>query len=141
MTRGKKIVFWSIAIILLVLALMFYFRFYYVFGEGVKTGQLNYVVKKGYIFKTYEGKMIQSGFRTTQPGSIQSNEFEFSIQNKRIADSLMRMREGKEIALHYREYFGAISWRGYSKFIVDSIVSVHDAHRIIPDAISVAAGN
>ena len=28
-------------------ALFFYFRFYFVFGEGVKSGELNYVVYKG----------------------------------------------------------------------------------------------
>ena len=126
MTNGKKVHIISIFILLLVLIIGFSFRFYFVFGEGVKTGQLNYVVKKGYIFKTYEGKMIQSGSQTTKPGAIQSNEFTFSIQNKAIADSLMKMQEGKEVALHYKEYFGAIPWRGYSKFIVDSIVSVRD---------------
>ena len=30
------------------------------FGEGVKSGELNYVVYKGLVFKTYEGKLIQS---------------------------------------------------------------------------------
>ena len=119
-------------IVLIIIATAFYIRYYFVFGEGVKTGQLNYVVKKGYIFKTYEGKMIQSGFQATQPGAIQSNEFIFSIQNQKIADSLMRMKEGKEIALYYKEYFGAIPWRGYSKYIVDSIVSVRDVRQTIP---------
>ena len=45
-------------IILLVAVVAFYWKFYWVFGEGVKSGELNYVVKKGYVFKTYEGKMI-----------------------------------------------------------------------------------
>ena len=56
------------------------------FGEGVKAGQLNFVVRKGYIFKTYEGKLIQSGFRSGVAGSIQSYEFEFSVANPEIAN-------------------------------------------------------
>ena len=43
--------FW-VVILLLLLAVgagAFYFRFYFVFGEGVKSGELNYVVKKGII--------------------------------------------------------------------------------------------
>lgn len=124
MTTGKKVIVITSLVLIVGLAIAFYIRFYYVFGEGVKTGQLNYVVKKGYIFKTYEGKMIQSGFQTVRPGSIQSNEFVFSIENPRIADSLMKMNESKEVSLRYKEYFGAIPWRGYSKFIVDSIISV-----------------
>ena len=104
----------------------FYFRFYFVFGEGVKAGQINYVEKKGYIFKTYEGKVIQSGFKSSKSGNstIQNYEFRFSIENSDVADSLMRC-SGKEVELHYKEYFAPLPWRGYSEFIVDSIVAVH----------------
>ena len=56
----------------LVFACWVFFKFYFVFGEGVKAGELNYFVHKGYIFKTYEGKMIQSGFRSQSAGTIQS---------------------------------------------------------------------
>ena len=31
---------------------------------------------------------------------------------------------GKEVELHYHEYFGTLPWRGVNKFVVDSIVSV-----------------
>ncbi len=88
---------------LLIIAGIFYYRYFWVFGEGVKAGELNFVVKKGYVFKTYEGKLIQSGFRSRTPGSVQSYEFEFSITNKSIADKLM-LSSGKEVELHYKEY-------------------------------------
>lgn len=100
-----------------------FFKFYFVFGEGVKAGELNYFVHKGYVFKTYEGKMIQSGFRSQSAGTIQSYEFAFSVQNKAVADSLMRC-SGKQVELHYKEYLGALPWRGVNKFVVDEIVSV-----------------
>ena len=45
------------------LTVFFYFRFFFVFGEGVKSGELNYVVYKGVLFKTYEGKLIQTAPR------------------------------------------------------------------------------
>jgi len=118
--------FWLV-ILLLLLAVgagAFYFRFYFVFGEGVKSGELNYVVKKGVIFKTYEGKLIQSGIRSKAAGSIQSYEFEFSVENQRIAERLM-LEGGKVVELRYKEYFGALPWRGFTRFIVDSIIS-HD---------------
>jgi hypothetical protein len=118
--------FW-IVILLILLAVgagAFYFRFYFVFGEGVKSGELNYVVKKGVIFKTYEGKLIQSGIRSKAAGSIQSYEFEFSVENQRIAERLM-LEGGKVVELRYKEYFGALPWRGFTRFIVDSIIT-HD---------------
>ncbi|MCF1716651.1 hypothetical protein L0U88_18565 [Flavihumibacter sp. RY-1] len=117
--------FFTIVIVALIAigAGLFYWRFYWVFGEGVKSGELNFVVKKGYIFKTYEGKLIQSGFRGGMAGSIQSYEFEFSVENDQIATTLME-NSGKQFDLHYREYLGAIPWRGNTKYIVDSILSM-----------------
>ena len=116
----------SIVTLVLVLALsgFLYFRYYFVFGEGVKYGELNYLVKKGYVFKTYEGKLIQSGFKANAPGTIQSYEFKFSVEEPKIADSLMRC-SGKNVELHYKEYIEPLPWRGVSEFVVDSIISVN----------------
>ena len=100
-------------------------RYYYPFAEGVKSGKLNYVVYKGLVFKTYEGKLIQSGIRSSEAGGIQSNEFVFSVAKKDIAEKLMHAG-GKTVELHYTEYFGAIPWRGYSRYVVDEIVSISD---------------
>ncbi|MDD4991075.1 MAG: hypothetical protein PHR83_02475 [Paludibacter sp.] len=110
-------------IAVLVFGFWIFFRFYFVFGEGVKAGELNYFVYKGYVFKTYEGKMIQAGFRAQSAGTIQSYEFPFSVEDKSVADSLMRC-SGKQVELHYKEYLGTLPWRGVNKFVVDKIVSV-----------------
>lgn len=103
-----------------------YAWFYYVFGEGVKSGELNYVVNKGYIFKTYEGKMIQSGFKgSSAKGAaatgIQSNEFVFSIEDEEVAKKLMNMGT-RTVDLYYKEYLHALPWRGNSVYIVDSFI-------------------
>lgn len=114
------------AVILVALAAFLFFRFYFVFGEGVKAGELNQVVYKGYIFKTYEGRLIQSGLRGTgAKGAVtmESYVFEFSVDDKAIADSLMRCG-GKTVELGYREYLGALPWRGQQKYVVDKIISV-----------------
>lgn len=121
--KSKKTLFIVLGIIILILSGFIFYRYYFVFGEGVKAGQLNYVVKKGYLFKTYEGKLIQTGFRTGQPGAIQSNEFEFSVADKAIAEKMM-LNSGKQFELHYKEYVSSLAWRGYSSFVVDSIISV-----------------
>jgi len=132
-TRAKVI---SILIVTLLVAAAaaFYIKFYFVFGEGVKAGELNRVVYKGYVFKTYEGYIIQAGFSTksnalstaTKSPTIQSNEFYFSVEDTAIADSLMYNCGGKQVELHYKEYLGALPWRGKEKFVVDRIVAVHD---------------
>lgn len=115
----------TIFIIVLASVIFIYWRFYHPFGDGVKAGELNYLVKKGYIFKTYEGKIIQSGLRSRQPGSVQSYEFEFSVENEKVANQLM-VNSGKEFRLHYKEYFGRLPWRGHSFFVVDSILEMKE---------------
>ncbi len=115
-------------VLILALGIFVFVRYYYVFGEGTKAGQLNFFVKKGYIFKTYEGRLIQTGFRSATPGSLQSNEFEFSVANERVAAQIMG-NSGKFFELHYKEYLGAIPWRGNSKFIVDSIMKIEDVQQ------------
>ena len=121
--RNRKWLIWFLGILILGLITFIYVRYYYVFGTGVKSGELNYLVYKGVVFKTYEGKLIQSGFRADKPGGLQSNQFDFSVEDEEIAKILM-ISSGKNVRLHYKEYFGAIPWRGYTKFIVDSIVAI-----------------
>jgi hypothetical protein len=120
MKRGLII---FLSVLVLGLVFFFYYRYYYAFGDGVKAGTLNYVVHKGYIWKTYEGELIQTGLQSKGPNSMQSNEFTFSIDNEAVAKRL-ELASGKEVQLHYQEFIGSIPWRGYSKFVVDSIVSI-----------------
>ncbi|SCD21459.1 putative membrane protein [Proteiniphilum saccharofermentans] len=123
--RMRKGLLWFLGILILALGIFIYVRFYYVFGTGVKSGELNYLVYKGVVFKTYEGKLIQSGFRADKPGGLQSNQFDFSVVDKKIAEQLM-ISSGKNVQLHYKEYFGTLPWRGYTKFIVDSIIMIEE---------------
>lgn len=113
----------TLLILLIALSGFVYWKYFFVFGEGVKAGELNFIVYKGVIFKTYEGKLIQTGFRADKPGGLQSNQFDFSIANKEIAERLM-IEGGKHVQLHYKEYNGVLPWRGYTRYIVDSIVSI-----------------
>ncbi|WP_426671458.1 hypothetical protein ACPPVU_09490 [Mucilaginibacter sp. McL0603] len=119
--KRKTITIISLVVLLLIIGI-FYYRYYFVFGEGVKAGQLNYFVKKGYMFKTYEGKLIQSGIKTQVAGTIESNEFMFSVTSKSVAEKL-NAHAGSFLELHYREYLHTLPWRGVSVFVVDSILS------------------
>ncbi|MDR1742458.1 MAG: hypothetical protein LBR48_01395 [Dysgonamonadaceae bacterium] len=130
--KGKKFFRWFIFLVLVGLSIFVYVRYYYVFGSGVKSGELNYLTYKGVIFKTYEGKLIQTGFRADKPGGLQSNQFNFSVENKAIAEKLM-ISSGKQVQLHYKEYFAVLPWRGYTKFVVDSIIEIRDAGTDLQD--------
>ena len=58
-----KVLTWVTLVILLALGIFTYFRFFYVFADGVKAGELNQFAYKGYVWKTYEGRLIQAGFK------------------------------------------------------------------------------
>jgi hypothetical protein len=129
----KKFLKISIPVLIIILVVIFWWRYYFVFGEGVKTGNLNFIVKKGYVFKTWEGRIIQEGFKTPAPNQMQSNEFEFSIFDDQIAQILERYN-GKFVELRYKEYLNAIPWRGNSNYIVTEILKVEDSanHETLP---------
>lgn len=129
MTTKSKVIAWTAGVLVLAAAIFCYVKFFFVFGEGVKAGELNQIVYKGWVWKTYEGRLIQTGFNSLSAnGNIQSNEFNFSVTDKAVADSLMRC-SGKLVELHYKEYNGALPWRGVQRYIVDEIVSVRKAER------------
>ena len=134
MKTSTKVITIISVIAALALAIFIFFKFFFVLGEGVKAGELNQVVYKGWIWKTYEGRLIQAGFKGAKGGgSIQSNEFNFSVVDKAVADSLMRCG-GKVVELKYKEYNGMLPWRGMQKYIVTEILSVRqgDSSTIIP---------
>jgi hypothetical protein len=112
-------------IILIVLVLFFWWRYYFVFGEGVKAGNLNFFVKKGFIFKTYEGRLIQDGFKSTTPGAMQSNEFEFSVTSDSIA-AILERNSGKIVELRYKEYLHSLPWRGMSTYVVIEVLNAEE---------------
>jgi hypothetical protein len=116
MRKTFKIIAWVLVVALIAFAAI---RYWYVFATGAKAGQLNTFQKKGYIFKTWEGIIIQSGFKA----NVQSNEFEFSVTNDSIA-RILELNSGKEVNLHYKRYFGTLPWRGMSTYIVDSIYEI-----------------
>jgi hypothetical protein len=118
-------------VVLLVLVGVFYYRYYFVFGDGTKAGTMNYFVHKGYMFKTYEGRLIQSGIRTQVQGNVQSNEFMFSVTDQKVADILTK-NAGAYLELHYKEYLHTLPWRGVSEFVVDSVMSVQPVTPVQP---------
>lgn len=125
---AKKFMRIFLLLVIAIVAIIVWWKYFYVFGEGVKSGELNYVVKKGNIFKTYEGKLIQSGFRSRTAGTVQSYEFEFSVENDSIANVLMQ-NSGNYFDLHYKEFKGTLPWRGFSPYIVDKIIKMEKVAR------------
>lgn len=119
---AKKAIGWTITLIILaVLAGFGYFKYLWVFSDGTKTGELNSLTYTGYIFKTYEGEIILTGYGTKNAqGTVQSKNFKFSVANKEVAQQLTNLT-GSKVTVHYKEYKGALPWRGYERAVVDKV--------------------
>lgn len=121
----KKFLTILILIVIIFAGGFIYYHYYFPFAEGNRDGLMIRFMKKGYVFKTYEGQIIQPGLRSYPTTPVATNDFEFSVADQTIADSLMDC-SGKEVVLHYVEYNGSIPWRGHSRYVVDKIVQVRE---------------
>ena len=125
MSTKSKIITIASIIIVVVLAVFLYFRFFFVYSSGVNTGDLNYFQHEGVIFKTYEGKIIQSGFKSASRSTegLHSNELKFSVTDQSVADTLMRA-SGHRVELRWKRYMGTLPWRGNSQYVVSEVLSI-----------------
>ena len=112
---------WLLLILILVGCGWGYFKYLWVFSDGTKTGELNSLTYTGYIWKTYEGEIILSGYGSKQNNaSVTSKNFKFSVKDPEVALQLSKMT-GYRVTVHYKEYKGALPWRGYEKAVVDYV--------------------
>lgn len=124
MSTSAKIVTIVSSVLVVALGVFVFFKFFFVYSEGVNEGDINYFQNEGFIFKTYEGKMIQTGYNSrNSSATIQSNEFKFSVDDEEVARQIEN-NSSRQIKLHWKRYLGVLPWRGNSQYVVDSIVSV-----------------
>jgi hypothetical protein len=114
----KKFVRWFTLILVVVLLLFVYWKYYYNYGDnGTRTGLLQKFSHKGNIFKTYEGELILSSVSSTSSVALASEKFLFSVVNDSVAKVLQNY-DGKRVKLNYVEKNGTLPWRGDSRYIV-----------------------
>ena len=133
MNTGSKIITVLSTLAVVALAVFVYVKFFFVYSEGTNEGDINYFQREGFVFKTYEGKMIQTGYNShNTSATIQSNEFKFSVVDENVAQQIDN-NSSRQIKLHWKRYLGTLPWRGKSQFVVDSIISVRQATPQVED--------
>jgi hypothetical protein len=116
-----KYVFMFLFAFLLIGGVVFWWKYYYTYSDGSRSGMLQKLSHKGNIFKTYEGELVLSSIASSANVALASEKFYFSIAEDSIAKKMMEY-EGKRVKLHYEEKKGTLPWRGDSKYIVDGVV-------------------
>jgi hypothetical protein len=114
----KKILRWVVVILVLVLAVVIWWKYFYTYSDGYRAGLLQKFSHKGTIFKTYEGEMILSSVVSNANVPLASEKFFFSVLNDSLAAKLDTL-QGQFIIIHYREKNGTLPWKGDTKYYVD----------------------
>lgn len=113
----KKFIRWFLFITLSVGGLIFWWKYYYTFSQGLQGGKLQKISYKGNIFKTWEGYLLISMATTDNNIALTTKEFSFSVTNDSIAH-LLENFEGKKVKVRYQQKNGTLPWRGDSEYIV-----------------------
>ena len=129
MNIGGKIITVLSTLAVVALVLFVYVKFFFVYSQGVNEGDINFFQYEGFVFKTYEGKMIQTGYNSrNSQATIQSNEFKFSVEDEQVAKQI-ESSSSRQIKLHWKRYLGILPWRGKSQYVVDSVVYVQPVYQ------------
>jgi len=118
--RFKRFLRTLTVVIILMLAVFIYWKYYFTYSEGNRTGLLQKFSYKGTVFKTYEGELILSSIRSAGNVALASEKFFFSVKEKAVADQMNNM-QGHFVTVHYKMKNGALPWRGDSRYLVDSV--------------------
>ena len=116
----KKFFSISLLIILALFGIWFWWKFYYTYSDGNRSGILQKFSHKGNIFKTYEGELIMNSIVVNGNAPVGSEKFYFSVADEKLGEK-MKDYEGKRVVVVYTQKNGTLPWRGDSQYIVDSL--------------------
>ena len=116
----KKFLGILITILIVCLAAFIYWRYYFTYSDGNRTGLLQKFSHKGNVFKTYEGELILSSIQSSAGVGLASEKFLFSVADDSLAKQMMN-DEGKKVTVHYLQKNATLPWRGDSEYIVDKV--------------------
>ncbi len=117
----RRLINWIFVVLVLCACTFVYWKYYFTYSEGFRSGLLQKMSYKGNVFKTYEGELVMSSILTKTNVGIASEKFLFSVVNDSVAKA-MQFLEGKAVRIHYKQKNGTLPWRGGSEYIVDSAV-------------------
>lgn len=95
-----------------------------VYENGVKAGKVLSVSEKGFIFKTYEGKLNLETFGALKGASPIAEAFDFSVA-KNDDEVIKQLQEvalsGERVNLHFIRRYVRFPWRGDTKVFVEKV--------------------
>jgi hypothetical protein len=108
-------------IIILATAAVMAYTYWGVYERGIMAGKVLRISQKGFIFKTYEGKLNLETFGALKGASPIAESFDFSVERDE-AEVIKQLQEvslsGERVNLHFVKRYLRYPWRGDSKYFI-----------------------
>ncbi|MCP4975875.1 MAG: 6-phosphogluconate dehydrogenase [Maribacter sp.] len=117
----KKILFLTITGIIAVFLLIYAFIYFVPYSEGVRSGELIKISRKGILAKTWEGEISQ--------GISGAQIFTFSVLDK-DEEVIEKLKEyqGEYVKLEYVERYATFFWLGDTKYFITNVEEEDSPH-------------
>lgn len=117
----KKFLTIFISAVILIAAIYFSFIYFATFSEGVRSGELIKISKKGILVKTWEGEISQ--------GISGAQIFSFSVEkkNKQVIEDLKNF-QGHYVKVDYIERYKTLFWLGDTKYFITKVTQEDSPH-------------
>ncbi len=118
--KMRRILYFISFAIVLFLAALIYWKYFYTYSDGFRAGLLQKFSRKGTLFKTYEGELILSSVSGRSDVVIASEKFFFSVTDEKLASKLDTI-QGRTVIVHYHQKNAPLFWKGDTPYYVDSV--------------------
>ncbi len=117
----KKVLGFILLGIILISAVYYSFIYFVPYSEGVRSGELIKISRKGVMVKTWEGEISQ--------GISGAQIFSFSVEEnqKEVIDKLQEF-QGRYVKVTYKERYGILFWLGDTKYFITHVEEEQSPH-------------
>jgi hypothetical protein len=126
--KAKRVAVSTTKKVLLVLTILLIaaFAFFYwgKYESGIMAGKVLRISEKGFVFKTYEGKLNLETFGALKGASPIAESFDFSVEssNTSVINELQQVSlSGERVNLYFVKRYMIFPWRGDSKYFVNQV--------------------
>ncbi len=117
----KKILALILISIALITAFYYAFIYYIPYSEGVRSGELIKISRKGILAKTWEGEISQ--------GISGAQIFAFSIEDSEdVVIKNLQKFQGRYVKVTYKERYGTFFWLGDTKYFITKVEEEQSPH-------------
>jgi hypothetical protein len=115
----KKVIGWSIGIILLLFALYWVAGNFVIIDSKFRSGSVSKFGRDGFIMRTWEGELREGSVE----GAINMNKeiFKFSCRDEAVAKELEKIDTRRTVKLWYDKPLLRLFWQGNTRYFIRKV--------------------